>query len=129
MKAETPEQAHALFVQYFNDGDIEALISLYEPTATFVPSEGEPITGHTAIRSALEGFLALKGHMVLEVDKAFRSNDIGLLFSSWKLSGTDPNGEPITRSGQTSDVVRRQADGSWLFVIDNPQGAAAAAQQ
>lgn len=73
MKAETPEQAHALFVQYFNDGDIEALISLYEPTATFVPSEGEPITGHTAIRSALEGFLALKGHRCSRSTRRFEA--------------------------------------------------------
>ena len=26
--------------------------------------------------------------------------------------------------GTTSDVLRRQADGTWLFVIDNPWGSA-----
>jgi hypothetical protein len=25
--------------------------------------------------------------------------------------------------GTTSDVLRRQGDGTWLFVIDNPWGA------
>ena len=29
-------------------------------------------------------------------------------------------------SGQGSDVLRRQRDGSWLSVIDNPYGRAAA---
>jgi ketosteroid isomerase-like protein len=24
--------------------------------------------------------------------------------------------------GRTTDIVRRQADGSWLFVIDDPYG-------
>jgi hypothetical protein len=24
--------------------------------------------------------------------------------------------------GQTTDVARRQSDGSWLFVIDDPYG-------
>jgi hypothetical protein len=27
--------------------------------------------------------------------------------------------------GTTSDVVRRQSDGNWLFAIDNPLGGAA----
>jgi len=25
-------------------------------------------------------------------------------------------------SGRSAEVVRRQADGTWLFVIDNPRG-------
>ena len=31
MPALTPEQAHELFVQYFNAGDLEAILALYEP--------------------------------------------------------------------------------------------------
>jgi hypothetical protein len=27
-------------------------------------------------------------------------------------------------SGQTSDVLRKQVDGIWRFVIDNPYGSA-----
>jgi uncharacterized protein (TIGR02246 family) len=126
MSATTPEQAHDIFVQYFNAGDIEGLISLYEPNATLVPFPGDPVSGQAAIRAALNGFLALNGHMQLTIDKVFRTDDIALLFSRWILKGTDPNGGTVERTGQTSDVVRRQADGSWLFVIDNPQGAAAA---
>jgi len=126
MSATAPEQAQQLFVQNFNAGNIEGLVSLYEPTATFVPFPGEPISGHAAIREALNGFLALKGHMQISIDKVFRANDIALLFSTWILRGTDPGGNPVQLTGQTSDVVRLQADGTWLFVIDNPQGAAAA---
>jgi hypothetical protein len=35
----------------------------------------------------------------------------------------------VSLAGQTSDVARRQADGRWLIMIDNPfggQGADAA---
>jgi len=58
----------------------------------------------------------------MEPGKVILANDIALLFSKWNLS--DPEGNAVELSGQTSDVVRRQADGSWLFVIDNPFGAA-----
>jgi ketosteroid isomerase-like protein len=49
--------------------------------------------------------------------------EIALLFSDWTLSATDPDGHAIEMAGRTSDVARRQSDGSWLFVIDDPYGS------
>jgi 3-oxoacyl-[acyl-carrier protein] reductase len=40
MPATEPEQIHGLFEQAFNDGDIEALMALYEPDAALVPQPG-----------------------------------------------------------------------------------------
>jgi uncharacterized protein (TIGR02246 family) len=125
MAAKTPAQLHEAFVQSFNNADLDSLMSLYEPTATLLPFPGEPVSGHAAIRDALGQFLALKGHMDLKVDRIILAQDIALLFSSWTLNGTGPDGTAVAMAGQTSDVARRQADGSWLLVIDNPQGASA----
>ena len=36
--------------------------------------------------------------------------------------GTGADGSEVNLTGQTSDVVRRQPDGTWLLVIDNPFG-------
>jgi ketosteroid isomerase-like protein len=123
MTAKTPAQLHEAFVQLFNNADLDSLISLYEPTATLLPFPGEPVSGHAAIRDSLGQFLALKGHMDLKIDRIVLAQDIALLFSTWTLNGTGPDGTAVVMTGQTSDVARRQADGSWLFVIDNPQGA------
>ena len=126
MPAKTPKEAHDLFVAYFNEGDLEKVISLYEPNATLVMMS-EPVQGREAIRKAMGVFLSFKGHMELQVDRIFQTDDVALLFSSWTLTGTDPHdGSPRVTSGQTSDVVRKQSDGNWLFVIDNPEGAASA---
>jgi uncharacterized protein (TIGR02246 family) len=123
MPAKTPKEAHDLFVEYFNEGDLEKVLSLYEPNATLVMMS-EPVQGHEAIRNAMGIFLSFKGHMELHVKRIFQTDDVALLFSNWTLTGTDPeDGSPRVTSGQTSDVVRKQADGSWLFVIDNPEGA------
>jgi len=126
MSAETPDQVHELFQKYFNAGDINSLISLYEPTAALVPFPGPPVSGHTAIREALNGFLALKGQMEIQIKQVFQAGDIALLLSRWTLKGTDPSGATVERTGQTSDVARRQSDGNWLLAIDNPNGAEAA---
>jgi ketosteroid isomerase-like protein len=124
MPANSPEQAHELFVSYFNSGDVDAVMSLYEPNATMVQLSGPAIQGHGAIRNAIIGFLSLKGQMELAIDRAVESDDVALLFSTWTLRGTGPDGKPLETSGQTTDVVRRQPDGGWLFVIDNPYGVA-----
>ena len=127
MPANTPEEVYDLFSQYFSAADLDSVITLYEPGATMIPQPGTIVSGHAGIREALGAFLALKGEFDLQPPKVFQANDIALLFSKWTLKGTGPDGSAVELAGQTSDVVRRQADGSWLFVIDNPNGAASVA--
>jgi ketosteroid isomerase-like protein len=123
MSARTAQQVHELFAKYFSAGDLDGLISLYEPGATLVPQPGVVVSGHAGIRGALNDFLALKGQFELQLRTAFQSGDIALLLSTWSLKGSDASGAVVELSGQTSDVVRQQADGTWLVVIDNPYGA------
>jgi len=126
MPARTPDEVPLLFARAFAAGDLDSAVALYEPQAAFVAQPGEAVTGTEAIREALSGFLALEPMFDLEVKKVFRAGDIALCFDEWTLTGTGPDGETISMSGQTSSVVRQQPDGSWLFVIDNPYGAGGA---
>ena len=111
MPANSPEQAHDFFVKYFNAGDLEGIVSLYEPDAILVKFPGPAVQGEAAIREAMIEFLSINGQMKLKIDRVFTTDDLALLFSSWTLRGTSADGTPVVSSGQTSDVVRRQADG------------------
>ena len=124
MPAHTPEEVQRLWAEAFSAHDLEAVMALYEPEATLIPQPGQVVTGTEAIREALSAFLALKPKFELEFKKAFQAGDIALLFSDWTLSGTDPEGNAIELAGRTSDVARRQPNGSWLVVIDDPYGSA-----
>jgi len=99
-------------------------VALYEPNASFVQESGEIATGRVAIREVAQGFLAIKPKFAIEV-KAVHSGDgnLALTRAKWSATGTDPNGQPVTIAGNSTEVVRRQPDGTWLFVIDHPQGA------
>ena len=55
-----------------------------------------------------------------QVRRVFEADDLVLSFSDWNLTGAVPDGEAVEMSGQTSDVLRRQPDGTWRFVIDIP---------
>ena len=123
MAAREPEEAHRLWAERFNAGDLEGLLALYEPAAALMSQPGQAVSGTAAIREALDGFLSLKGTFDwLETKPAIRSDDLALLHDRWTLSGTAPDGSPVHLSATTADVVRRQADGTWLFAIDNPWG-------
>ena len=113
-----------LWAETFVAGDLDALVALYEADALLVAQPGEVVTGVEAIREALRAFLATEPSFNLEVREVLQAGDIALSFADWTLVGTGPDGEPIEMSAQTSDVLRRQPDGTWRFVIDNPYGSA-----
>lgn len=123
MPARTPQEIHELFTRAFTARDTEALVALYEPTAAFTPQPGQVVTGHAAIREAIGSFLALDAEFKMQTGTVVEAGDIALLLSKWTLKGTDPSGAAVDLAGQTADVVRRQPDGYWRFVIDNPYGS------
>ena len=81
------------------------------------------VTGHGAIRERMKGFLALKPKFSIKVTGVQSADgNIALTQANWSVSGADAEGKPVTMSGRSAGVVWRQADGTWLFVIDNPRG-------
>ena len=48
------------------------------------------------------------------------AGELALLQGKWVLLGTGPDGAEMHSEGRNTETVRRQADGRWLFVIDNP---------
>ncbi len=122
MPAQTPQDLHALFARAFNAGDPDALIALYEPGATLVPTPGQPISGAGAIRTALNGLLGVKGTITLETRGILQAGDVALLHAQWTLQGTAPDGNALEMAGRSNEVARRQPDGTWLYVIDDPFG-------
>lgn len=126
MYPETPEEVHHLWVDAFNRNNLDDLVALYEPGATFVPQPGQIVSGAAAVKEALAGFLAIRPKIDLRLRKVIEAGEIAQIISSWTITGTGPDGSAVTFNGVTTDVVRRQADGRWLVIIDNPYGAAAA---
>ncbi len=121
MGARTPEDCDRLFGERMNAGDLDGMVSLYEPHATFVPQEGDPVTRTENIRQALAGFLAMKPKIKMNVAKAVKAGgDLAVLYNNWSMSATGPDGTVVNMTGKSIEVVRRQSDGTWLFVVDDP---------
>ena len=124
MPARKPEECDLLIAEYINTGNLDAAVDLYEPNATFVAGPGNTVTGQAAIREVLKGMLASKPKLTMKVPIVLVNGELALLVSDYTVAMTGADGKPTTMSARGTEVVRRQADGTWRFVIDNPTGTA-----
>jgi hypothetical protein len=104
-----PQDLARLLVSRANAGDIEGVVALYEPDAVLACGDGWSAVGTDVIRKFYTGLLATG-----------RTFDLGeqrpaMLRESLALTSTRlPNGIV------TAEVARKQIDGTWLWVIDQP---------
>ena len=109
-------------VAAINSADLEGAVALYEGSAVLMSPTGDPARGTAELRAALGGLIAMKARLEAQAERLIEAGDVALYLSRWSLQGTDPGGGAIEMAGESTDVLRRQADGRWLIAIDNPWG-------
>jgi uncharacterized protein (TIGR02246 family) len=109
--AQRPEDLTRLFVERANAGDAAGIADLYEPDAVMAYPPGEQTTGRDAIRALWEQVLTKAP--VFEPEQPLPT----LISGDIALTTT------IARDGAgvRAQVVRRQADGTWLRSLDQPE--------
>jgi uncharacterized protein (TIGR02246 family) len=117
----TPEDCDHLFERHLNAGDIEAVVALYEPGASLLNQDGTAAVGPTAIRAAVAAFAEMKPRLRMNIVKTIRVNDdLAVLYNDWTATIPSPDGAPAEIAGKAIEVMRRQPDGTWRFVVDDP---------
>jgi len=110
--AREPNDLGRFLVERGNAGDVEGLVALYEPDAVLAFPAGQIAVGSNAIRAAFEKLLDGRPQFQPGGQQpALVSGDLAL--TSTRLAG----------GGVTAEVARRQPDGTWLWVIDQPSVA------
>jgi ketosteroid isomerase-like protein len=110
-QARMPEDLTRLFVERANEGDAAGIAALYEEQAVMAYPPGAVTVGRHAIRSLWEKVLATAPHFEQEVPlPTLVSGDIA-------LTSTAPRDD----AGARAQVARRQPDGTWLRLLDQPE--------
>jgi ketosteroid isomerase-like protein len=118
----TPEEVLNSVTEGINAGDLDSLMTLYEPLACFASQPGQLAKSPADIRESLRSFIDMNGKLNLKVKRVLNASDIALVTTEWSFSGTGSDGKHVDIVGKSADVLRQQPDGTWRFVIDNPWG-------
>src|SRR3989442_10074491 len=92
MGPKSPNDAVGQLINALNSGNLDAAVSLYEPSAVLVAQPGKVARGTTALREALSAFIALKPALVSRREEVIQVEGGGPYTSQLKLTGTDPTG-------------------------------------
>lgn len=111
MSAYQPEDLTRLFVERANAKDAEGLSQLYEENAVMAYPPGSQTVGREAIRKFWES--ALPHLPQFEFEEPLPT----LISGDLALTSTPPK----DGTGARAQVVRRQSDGTWLRVLDQPE--------
>ncbi|MFD3747844.1 YybH family protein [Nocardia sp. NPDC058633] len=118
-RAQRPEDLSRLVVERLNVGDVDGLVELYESEAVLALPDGVVATGVEEIRAAYTRLIA--DRPVFQPGRqspALRAGDLAL--TSSRLPGG---------AGATVEVARRQPDGSWRWILDQPNAPWVASEQ
>jgi uncharacterized protein (TIGR02246 family) len=119
--ARSPEALHAILEDAFNRGDLDAYTDAFERDATLVvPPEGQVVRGHADIRSASAPIVSLRPRATIRVLHKLEEGGLALTQAAWHLTATDPGGADVELEGHGTIVSRRQVDGTWRILLDNP---------
>jgi len=118
----TPEEVLNSVIDGINAGDLDSLMTLYEPLACFASQPGQLAKSPDGIRKSLRGFIDMNGKLDLKVKRVLKASDLALVTSEWSFRGTGSDGKHVDITSKSADVLRQQPDGTWRFVIDNPWG-------
>ena len=114
MPAKNPEEICSLFHQYMAQGDIEGLLSLYDPEAVMLDKSGEVRKGEEGLRQNLAPLADVKARFDFTIKRVIQTGDIALMHTRWNVSG------PETMTVYAIEVARRQPDGTWRWLIGDP---------
>lgn len=103
-------------------GDIDGVLATYEAGAAVMFEPGAAVSGREAFREVFSQIAAARPEVSYAGHEVHVVGDLAIHLAPWSMTGETSDGEAITQGGLSVAVLRRQPDGEWRLVIDNPYG-------
>lgn len=119
--ARRPSEIAERVAEYLSEGDLEGIVSMFHPECTICfPVDEPPKKGHAGAREIFAPFCAIRPTLVSRVHGELVNGDTALLQGEWRFEAPDGS---VLAEGNSTEVAKKLADGSWGYFIDCPLGA------
>ncbi|WP_299434814.1 DUF4440 domain-containing protein [uncultured Aquimarina sp.] len=107
------------WLKAFNDNDIEALMTVYDPEIVYANSAKPLEIGIPVVKKGfIDGFV-IKPKVFFKEEQTIAVDGLGYIAGQFKITGTNPEDDnAIEESGRVVVVFRKNASGQWKLVFD-----------
>jgi len=119
---ETLRSAVNQWMSLFNAHDIDGLMSLYDPEATYAPHTSGRKGNLAAIRESFIADFAISPIVKFEEEVVVAGESLGYVTGHFSMRAKNPQDQSeIQDFGRVVVIFRKSADGEWklLFDMDN----------
>lgn len=106
----------------FQNKDIDSVMACYEPNAIVVFEPETPISDTNVLREMFTKMAMANPVFTYGGHEVFISGNIATHISPWNMTAKSPDGSEIKQSGLSIAILRKQKNGKWLMILDNPHG-------
>lgn len=114
-------------VKYFRNcivtGDLKGALSCFDKNAVYIERDGQEITGLDNIEKSMEHLCTWKPKIVGSKHRVTIVGNLALWVDKWSMKATMPDGNPVEMNGATSCMMKKNEEGIWLWLVDNPFAA------
>lgn len=106
----------------FNNKDIEGVMSTYESNAIIMFEPETPTSDEATCKKMFQGFFQMNAKFTFYGHEIYITDNIATHITPWKMTATAPDGSVINQKGLSVALLRKQTNGEWLMIVDDPYG-------
>jgi len=116
-----PDDADEYFLDAVRNGAVKTAMTCFDNEAVYISKDGKPISGMDNIEKVITELCKMTPDIkVYEHQMAPVGNDMMYWLDKWRMTATGPDGKPFEMKGASANMMRRNADEHWLWLVDNP---------
>ena len=116
-----PDEADEYFMNCIREGNVKNAMTCFDPEGVYMDKDGNAISGLTNIEKVVANLYNMRADVkVYEHKNAPVGYDMMYWLDKSTMTATDQQGNPINKKGASAKMMRKSADGIWLWLVDNP---------
>ena len=119
-----PNKGHEIYTKALNEKNLQVLVDIYADDAVMVLPGGKLVQGKNDIRQFFADTIKVIESIALTTVFRMDYKDTVVFRSKYHAVFNTPDGKKIAQASSGIEVMRKQDDGTWLFVADHHYGGA-----